>query len=374
MHAAVSASTTVALRATAIAERLADPPRCYALAELPTPIERAAWLDHAQTKVWIKRDDLSSEIYGGGKVRKLEWALANPPYDGDGAIFSTGGIGSNHLVALALFLQPLGRRLHALVFDQPYTAHVRNNLATVASLDAEFWYVPARWQLPWMWAKHAIVRPGSRAMTPGASTDLAGFGFVEAGLELAAQVDADQMACPATIYITGGTGGASAGLAIGLALAGLSTHLRIVSAVEPLLFNRFYLHAKLRATWAALRRRGLDGPSSVGTALRDAKVDWSIDHSQVGARYGAPTDAGAEVAALARANGMHFDPTYTAKCVAGMRAEARPGPTLFWHTHAATDLTPRIRPDWMSRLPDKLRTRVAELDRAADLPALPGEA
>ena len=370
----MSADPPVALRETALAKRLSDPPRCLKLAELPTPVERAAWLDVGETKVWVKRDDLSSKIYGGGKVRKLEWALANPPYDDDAPIFSTGGIGSNHLVALALFLQPLGRRLHALVFDQPYTAHVRNNLATVASLDAEFWYVPARWQLPWMWAKHAIVRPGSRAMTPGASTDLAGLGFVEAGLELAAQVQAGELERPATVYITGGTGGASAGLAIGLALAGLSTHLRIVSAVEPLLFNRFYLQAKLRATWSALRRHGLDGPSSVGTALRDANVRWSIDHSQVGARYGAPTDAGAKVAALADGHDMHFDPTYTAKCVAGMRAEGRPGPTVFWHTHAATDLTARISPDWMSRLPDKLRARVAELDRAADLAALPGQA
>ncbi len=374
MHPPVSANPSPALRQTALAKRLSNPPRCLKLADLPTPIERAAWLDVGETEVWIKRDDLSSTIYGGGKVRKLEWALANPPYDDDAPIFSTGGIGSNHLVALALFLQPLGRRLHALVFDQPYTEHVRNNLATVASLDAEFWYVPARWQLPWMWAKHALGRSGSRAMTPGASTDLAGFGFVEAGLELAAQVEAGVLERPATVYITGGTGGASAGLAVGLALAGLATHLRIVSAVEPLLFNRFYLIAKLRATWSALRRHGLEGPSSVGAALRDANVTWSIDHSQVGARYGAPTDAGAKVAALAEANGLHFDPTYTAKCVAGMRAQPRPGPAVFWHTHAATDLTPRISPDWMSRLPEKLRARVAELDRAAELPALSGHA
>src|SRR6185436_10411900 len=92
--------------------RLARPPARFAWARLPTAVERAAWLDVAGARVWIKRDDASSDRYGGGKVRKLQWVLANPPYDGDAPIVSVGGTGSHHLLALALHLQPLGRELH----------------------------------------------------------------------------------------------------------------------------------------------------------------------------------------------------------------------------------------------------------------------
>jgi D-cysteine desulfhydrase len=349
--------------ATALAAHLVSPPRCIQFAQLPTPVLRAPWLDTDAAQVWIKRDDVSCEIYGGGKVRKLEWALANPPFDGSDAVFSTGGIGSNHLVALALFLARLDRRLHALVFDQPYTDHVRDNLATVASLGAEFWYVRRRWQLPLMWARHAITRPGSRAMTPGASTPLSCFGFVEAGLELAGQIEAGVLPKPATVFITGGTGGAAAGLAIGLAVAGVATHLQVVSAVEPTLFNRWFLGAKLRGVYRALRDHGLQGPASVGARLADAGVTWAIDHAFVGDSYGAPTEAGRHVQALAEEHDLHFDPTYTAKCAAALRASPRSGPAVFWHTHAATDLRPHIDPDWQQRLPDRLRSRIAVLQR-----------
>ena len=52
------------------------PPRLV-LASLPTPVEALPWIEGGS--VWIKRDDQSSSLYGGGKVRKLEWILG----DGD---------------------------------------------------------------------------------------------------------------------------------------------------------------------------------------------------------------------------------------------------------------------------------------------------
>ncbi|MBL4686711.1 MAG: D-cysteine desulfhydrase family protein, partial [Nannocystaceae bacterium] len=85
-------------------EHLSSPPRCLDLAQLPTPVQRAPWWDADGREAWIKRDDLSSSLYGGGKVRKLEFALANAPFNGQDSITSSGGLGSNHLVALALYL------------------------------------------------------------------------------------------------------------------------------------------------------------------------------------------------------------------------------------------------------------------------------
>ncbi|MEM6991045.1 MAG: pyridoxal-phosphate dependent enzyme [Myxococcota bacterium] len=342
-------------------DRLRDAPRSLDLATLPTPVQRAAWWDHDGREVWIKRDDLSSPLYGGGKVRKLELLLANPPFDGREPVTSSGGLGSNHLVALALYLRTLGRRLHAIVFDQPMTPHVRTNLAVMASLDATFWYTAQRWQLPLAWGGYYALRRREHGqyMTPGASTPLAALGFVNAGLELAAQIRAGECPHPKTIFITGGTGGASSGLAVGLALAGVSTHVRIVSAVEPALFNRAWLTMRFWETHRELARRGLKtaGPLAL---MRQAGVRWSTDHDEVGEQYGAPTATGRRMQARAAEHGLHLDPTYTAKCAAALDRSREDGPVLFWTTHASNDLSHHIVPNWEARLPARLRQHVRQ--------------
>jgi D-cysteine desulfhydrase len=45
----------------------------------PTPVQKLDTLGRAigYENVWIKRDDQSSDIYGGNKVRKLEFAIAD---------------------------------------------------------------------------------------------------------------------------------------------------------------------------------------------------------------------------------------------------------------------------------------------------------
>lgn len=347
-------------------EHLPDPPRCLQLADLPTPVERAPWLDTAGAEAWIKRDDRSSGLYGGGKVRKLEWALANPPYAGPEAITSIGGTGSNHLVALAIFLHHLGRRLHAIVFDQPITDHVLHNLGTVASLGSTFSYYPRRWMLPAAYvARWLRPRPERGVfMEPGASTPIACLGFVEAGLELATQIAAGEIPRPNTIFITGGTGGASAGLAIGLAIAGVKAHLHVVSAVEPILYNRPLMSAKLRAVHRVLRRAGLPGPASVRKQLTEAGVTWSLDHRFVGQGYGFATTEGREAAVRASEHGVHLDGTYTSKCAAALHVTEARGPVLFWHTHAATDLRPLVAPGWEARLPPRLRAKIEAAQRS----------
>ena len=342
-----------------LAPLLSRAPACLRMAHLPTPVERAAWLDPPHAEVWIKRDDLSSPLYGGGKVRKLEWILANPPFDDARPVVSVGGIGSNHLVALALFLRPLDRRLHALVFEQPLTEHAKTNLAVMASLGTRFWYVRDRWQLPLSWlAYQASTRVGrtepGRSMSPGASTPLGCFGFVMAAFEVAEQIQAGLLPRPDTVFVTGGTGGATAGLILGFALAGVRTHVSSVSAVEPLLYNRAALTLKLRAVLAELTARGLPA-TSLTKLLRGTGVTWSIDHAQVGDRYGAPTPQGQHVIALAAEHDVSLDPTYTAKCAAALRASERRGPVLFWHTHGSQDLGRHVADDWRERLPARLR-------------------
>ncbi|MEM7157370.1 MAG: pyridoxal-phosphate dependent enzyme [Myxococcota bacterium] len=339
-------------------------PRRLSLAQLPTPVQRVAGLDVGSAEVWVKRDDASSDLYGGGKVRKLEWVLANPPYDGDEPIFSVGGVGSHHLLAVASFVQSQGRPLHALTFTQTLTPHVRTNLAALLSMNTQIWNVPSRAALPWAWLRYNLwARPERKGvyMPAGASTAMGCLGFVVAGLELAAQIASGELPKPRTVFITGGSAGSSAGLALGLGLAGVSTRLHIVSSVERWAFNGFMYRRMMSNAHRLLVQHGLRAEHADGGVkglLGRAGIEWSIDHSQVGGGYGVPTDAANQAVEDARAQGVALETTYTAKCIAGMRralaAEAVEGPVLFWNTHAGNDLRARIVDGWEERCPIEL--------------------
>ncbi len=352
-----------------LAALLPKAPRCLRLADLPTPVERAPWLDGPSSEVWIKRDDASSSVYGGGKVRKLEYVLAHPPHDGDAPVVSIGGIGSHHLLAVALFLRPLGRSLHAWTFDQVVTPHVRTNLAVLMSCGVRLWDVRSRLGMPWAALRYYLwARPPRRGvwMTPGASSELGALGFVSAGLELARQIEEGALPSPQRLYVTGGSAGTAAGLLVGLALAGGATHVRVVSAVEPVFFNRFALRGLAGKTLAKLRRdAGYGGAAGLDALLAGAGVTWSIDHGQVGAGYAVPTEAGRAEVERSAGHGLRLETTYTGKCAAALHADlARgevSGPVLLWNTHAGNDLTPLIEPGWEGRLPPRIR---ALLERA----------
>jgi len=361
----MGASTTAATTQGGGLERLlASPPTRLHLARLPTPVQRMPGLDVGGAEVWVKRDDQSSELYGGGKVRKLEWVLANPPFDGDGPILSVGGVGSHHLVALALYLRQQGRSLHALTFTQALTPHVRTNLAVLVSSGARLWNAASRAQLPLAFlAYHLWRRPERKgvSMPAGASTAYGCFGFVDAGLELAAQVEAGLLPMPRTIFITAGSAGASAGLALGLALAGRAVRLHLVSSVERWAFNGLMYRRMLGMAHRAMVRHGLPEPHVTGGAaglLARAGVEWEVDHSQVGGGYGVPTERATRAMDDAATEGLRLETTYTAKCMAGMRRALaeRPvdGPVLFWNTHASNDLRAHVREGWEADCPVRL--------------------
>lgn len=354
----------------ALAARLVHPPGRLALATLPTPIERAPWLDGPGGEVWIKRDDRSSAVYGGGKVRKLEWVLANSPFSGEQPIVSVGGIGSHHLLALALFLAAQQRSLHALTFVTTPTAHIRRNLAAMVSLGVRFWPVKTRAGLPRaLWNYYVAQRPPVRGvwMGAGASTALGCFGFVEAALELGEQIAAGLLPPPDRIFVAAGSAGTAAGLALGLALAEVPVELRLVSSVERWAFNDWLLGRKIREAWALLRRCGCAGPGSPRRLLEGAGVKLVVDHAEVGGGYGVPTDAATREVVVAREHGLALETTYTGKGVAAVRrwtarAGARPERILFWNTHGSTDLGPIIRPGWEEACPFPVPPEVGDSD------------
>ena len=90
-----------------------------------TPVEDATRVLTAATltgELWLKRDDLSSPVYGGNKLRLLEHLFGDALARGYTHVYSSGATGSNFAVATALHAPRVGLVPGAIVFPQPLTA------------------------------------------------------------------------------------------------------------------------------------------------------------------------------------------------------------------------------------------------------------
>lgn len=319
--------------------KLAGLPRA-ALVATPTPIEPLRLANLADGALFVKRDDRSSPVYGGNKARKLEFTLAAAAARGARRLITTGGIGTHHGLATAIFARALGMKTTVVVVPQPVNDHVREQLRALLSFGAEL--LPAR-TVPGAALQviraftTATLRGEKPAWVPtGGSSALADIGFVSAAFELAEQIEAGAMPAPAEIYLPIGTGGTYAGLVVGAKLAGLHARIIGVLVTDILPPGPARLARLARASLALLRRYE---PSLPAVAI--APADFEVVRAQLGPGYGATTPAAEAAADLCRDAGLALETTYTAKCMAEVIARLGDGraqaPVLFWNTYNSVD-------------------------------------
>jgi len=302
-----------------------------ALSERPTPVRELAGLG-----VWVKEDgSFGAGGWGGNKVRKLEWLIPDARRRGRGAILTFGGLGTNWGLATALYAREHGLETALALVDQPIDAHVSAQLARLDASGARIYRTRTKARtvamLPWLLARNARGGRPPYLLPAGGSSPVGVLGYVEAALEIAAQVEDGSLPEPAQVVVPVGTGGTAAGLALGLQLAGLRTRVVGVVVNDQLRLEAPVLARLARRTAALLERRG----ARLGQLrLEPGMLDLTRD--QIGAGYGHPTEAAAAAAALAAEERLALDPVYTAKALAGLlalRAEGRlGGPVLFVHT------------------------------------------
>lgn len=304
------------------------------LASVPTPLARLPRLSahYGLSELWIKRDDLSSPLYGGNKVRKLEFLLADALKKQASTLVTVGAVGSHHILATARFGREVNLPTTAVVVHQPVTPHVGENLQ-----------LGLHWGVRYVLARHPALLPvrvlaeraaghGGYYIPAGGSSVLGTLGYVNAALELADQIRAGEMPRPQAIFVALGSGGTHAGLVAGLALARLSVPVIGVRVVPD------YLVPERRVTGlatAVLRR--------LGHTTRGVALPIHIANDQLGAGYGHPTpDAEDALAACQALEDLKLESTYTAKCLAGAITWARArglsrGPLLYWNTFDGAD-------------------------------------
>lgn len=290
----------------------------------PTPVQR---LETGGRALWVKDEGSAGVAYGGNKVRKLAWLLADAVESGVTDVVTMGATGSHHVIATATFARTLGIRTHAVLFPQPPTAHVLRNEHRIAERCETVWRVPG-WTRGALAVASAVARIRAetgrmpRVLPAGGSNARGSLGWLHAGLELAAQIRAGELPAPRRLYVPFGTGGTAAGLRAGLAVAGLDAEIVAVRVVTRVVANRLTLDHLARG---ALALHGTDvrlGPLRIASA-------------QYGEGYGRFDEAIARAVAIGRDLGLPLETTYSGKAFAACLAELDGADVLFVQTASA---------------------------------------
>lgn len=295
--------------------------------------------------LWVKRDDTTADLYGGNKVRKLEFLLGEARQQGADTLVTAGAWGSHHVLATTLFGRKWGFDVHAVMVPQPITDHVESNLRVGLAAGSELHPVRS-WPavVPTTAALGASLRRDGKKVyrVPyGGSSATGALGFVEAGLELAAQIESGECPEPDAIYVALGSGGTAAGLAIGLAAAGLTTKVVAIRVTPLLVCNRATVSALVLATMRKLR-----GIEKAFPAVSRAALSQLVIDSSAYAGYGNVDEIVRSTSLKADSEGLHVDPTYTARALGVMLRDAHEGRygkrLLFWLTLSGADLDVRL--------------------------------
>jgi D-cysteine desulfhydrase family pyridoxal phosphate-dependent enzyme len=289
----------------------------FPLAHLPTPLEPADRLGRTlgvePGRLWVKRDDLTGLATGGNKARKLEILLADALATRADTLVTAGGPQSNHARTTAAAAARAGLGC-VLAFNSDPPPRIEGNQVLDVVLGAERRFLG---QMPMEELNGVVERiadelraVGRRpyVIPIGGSSPLGASAYVTAAEEILGQVR-DAAGHDDVLVITAtGSGGTHAGLAARLG------HERVLGVDVGALADPAAVVLRLTGEVAGLV--GRPAPSGDPRIVRD----------QVGAGYGAPTDACREAILLAaRSEGLLLDPVYSGKAMAGLIALARSG-------------------------------------------------
>lgn len=316
------------------------PPVRHPLIFGPTPLVRALRTSQQLgIDLWVKRDDLTGIGVSGNKVRKLEFFAADARAQGADLFVTCGGVNSNHARATAVVGAQLGLKSHLVLRGQDRRPPT-GNLLLDKYLGADVTFISRQaWD-----DRNAIMadlgerlsREGHRPyiIPEGGSNARGTLGYALAVPELLAQCRAANLD-PRRLIHANGSGGTTAGLAIGLA-ACERTDIEVLGIA--VCNDRTFFDERIGSILDEMVDRGW-----VSAATR-AQARWTILDGYKGRGYGRTTTE--ELAAqmsFARTEGLFVDPVYSGKAFVAVKGEAEAGrlsdgPTVFIHTGGIFEL------------------------------------
>ncbi len=317
------------------------------IGNFPTPVQKLEKLgkEIGCDNLWLKRDDLSSDIYGGNKVRKLEFAIADALRKKKKYMVTVGGIGTNHGLATTIHCGRAGIKTVLVLIPQPLTDKVQENLLLDRHFGAEInvvrstaeAYLRAAWAL--------LTHPNFYLLWAGGTSPLSTLGYVNAAFELKQQVDDGMLPEPKYIFGATGSMGTTAGLVAGISLAGLKSKVVGVKVSMNEYSNARGITALANKTIRLMRKYDQTVPDLTFT-LNDFRFETGF----FGGEYGKVTPEGkAAVELIKRTEGIKLETTYTGKTLAAMLDFVKQdkslngAPVLLWDTYNSVDFTETIK-------------------------------
>ena len=322
------------------------------IAALPTPVsEHELTLPAGSRNIVVKHDEATSALYGGNKVRKLEYLLQRAKERGARRVATFGAAGSNHALATAIHAAEIGLDCTCFLSHQRATPKVPVALNMHRRLGTEVFRFGHGVDAIKLFRRHLQHRR-MWVIPLGGTCWLGALGFVNAGLELAQQVADGIVEKPDHIYMACGTTGSAAGLAVGLAVAGLETTVQAIQVAD----NPFASEEKMRRLVSKIQLLLQRMDPMFGAVVSAERLVWRDEFLAGGyARVDAPTE---NAVAIAKDQAdLSLETTYTGKAFAAMLHDLQASTwnderALFWNTYNAQPLpVDEARPDDLANIP-----------------------
>ncbi len=291
------------------------------------PLRRLSAALGGEVEIWAKREDCNSGIaFGGNKVRKLEYLVADALAQGCDTLVSIGGVQSNHTrqvtgVACALGLQAVTVQEHWVDDDDPIYGVV-GNIQLTRIMGGDIRLDDAGFDIgirdSWRRALESVEAAGGTPYPiPAGASDhpLGGLGFANWAREVAAQ-EAELGVFFDHVVVCTVTGSTHAGMIAGFALEDRDD--RRVLGIDA--------SKILDVTTDQVTRIATDTAERIGVGRSLRADEITIVDGYAGPAYGIPDDGTIEAIHLAaRTEGMLTDPVYEGKSLAGLIGMIRNG-------------------------------------------------
>jgi D-cysteine desulfhydrase len=323
------------------------------LCELPTPIKKLNRMGEkiGLDQLYIKRDDLTGKIYGGNKVRKLEFILGDALRKGAKETLTFGFAGSNHALATAIYARHLGLRSISMLLPQHNAHYVRRNLLMSHYCEVELHQHSNKLLLSLstmvQHLRHRLKKGKvPYFIPPGGSSPPGITGFVNAAFELKNQVERQEIPEPDLIYVGLGTAGTAVGLMIGLKILKMKTRVIPIRVIDKKIIDKTTVIKRYSETISFLH--SLD-PSFPRTGL--SADDFETRDEYLGSGYAQFTKQGIEaINLMEETEGIKLDGTYTGKTFSALIDDAykhkynmKDKVVLFWNTLNSRDFSNSIQ-------------------------------
>jgi len=309
---------------------------------LPTPVKGLSAL--AQN-AWIKQDDLTHSSYGGNKIRKLDFILADIKRQQKKHVITFGATGTNAGVATAMMCYRNKLKCTVYLFEQPLSKTVKDNLALMQAYGAELIYCGSllKTVLSFYCSRYRLQRD-SYFLWAGCSNSVATFAYINAAFELKQQINAKELPEPEHIFVPVGSCSTLAGLTLGAKLCGLNSKV-VGIRVAPAYLGPF--PACTAGEVNKVIKQAAKQMQSWGISDLGSIPDCTFSDDFYGEGYGIASEHSEKSIARFKALGIKLENTYSAKAAAAFieQLDKSDKPQLFWQTFNSADALLRAEQD-----------------------------